>query len=452
MSRVTSVQDGEELRGYVVKLYPNQEQLRYLGRAQEELMAAWNVLVTSRETHIDHCVRHCEDAGLIGPVPPRPSRDKDAENVTEWAEYARACGERRFVAVSLTRKTPGLEWADWRVDYKTLRDLFGGRDSHASAQMFLSLVETFRKTKGPRRKKLPEDMPLLNRTGGHAIRFADSPTTRTTPSGRQTRLTSSHRCVVSFGPLKIKAGFHQPPPGPFIEGIAIKLAQNGWYASAKCRVVPAAIPAGHKEIIAVNAGLECLYADNEGHVIENPRGNAYSLEIRRLDGLIEAASDSHERVTLRNRRGRYQERMARRVEHLIYNQILPRLAAYDTILLDTTGKRAAQGPQNRISKNDEGGYVSAMSLMHQLIVQRFGAYHEDDNPTGRVRVVQSVGISRRCSQCGTEHATRYQRSNLRRHDQITDCQTPSCRLHIHVDVNAARNLLAKYLELQHAAE
>jgi hypothetical protein len=435
VSRVTSVQEGEGLRGYVVKLYPSQEQLRYLGRAQEELLAAWNALVASRETHVDHCVRHCEDAGLIGPVPPRPSRDKDADNVAEWEEYARACGARRFEAVTLTRKTPGLEWADWRIDYKRLRDLFGGRESHASAQMFLSLVETFRKTKGPRRKKLPEDMPLLNRTGGHAI-----------------KLTGPRTAIVSFGPLRIKARRHREPPGPFIEGIAIKVAHDGWYASAKCRVVPTPISRGQKEIIAVNAGLECLYADNEGHVIENPRGNAYTLEIRRLDALIEAAADGHEKATLRNRRGRYQERMARRVKHLIYTEILPRLAEYDTILLDTTGKRAAQGPQNRISKNDEGGYVSAMSLMHQLIAQRFGAHHPDDNPTGRVREVQSVGISRRCSQCGTEHATRYQRSNLRRRDQITDCQNPQCRLRIHVDVNAARNLLQKYEELQNAAE
>lgn len=454
MARSTTLQPGEQLRGYRVRLYPTQEQLLYLGSCQVELMRAWNVLVISRETHVEHCVRHAEDTELIGPRPPRPTHDRQTnvpEEIADWAEYERLCGLRRYEAIRLTRDVAGLTWADWRVEYATLRELFGGRESIASAQMYLSLVDTFRKTKGPRIKRRPLEMPLLNRTGGHAIRLEGEHGTRTTASGK-TRLTGSHRCIVAFGPLRIKGRFHRPPPGPFIEGVSIKLAQDGWYASAKVRVVPEALPQATKEVIAINPGLECLYADNEGHVIDNPRGNAYSLHVREFSDWVEQADTQWDEIYRRNQQGRYQERYARQTEDLIYSQILPRLADYQTILISEGGKTAAQGVQNRISKNDEGGYVSAMSLMTQLIIQRYGEYDPDDNPTGRVRVLQSVGISRRCSRCGTEHATRYNRSNLRSRDQTTDCQEPSCRLRIHVDVNAARNVLANYLDLQRAAE
>ncbi len=272
------------------------------------------------------------------------------------------------------------------------------------------------------------------------------------PASGKTRLTGSHICRVKFGPLDIKGRYHRPPPGPFIEGVSIKLARDGWHASAKVRVVPDPLPAATKEIIAINPGLECLYADNEGHVIENPRGNAYSLHVREMSDWIEEAEDPWDQIYRRNQLGRYQERFARHTEDLIYSQVLPRLAPYATILLSASGKRAAQGVQTRISRNAEGGYVSAMSLMEQLIVQRYGLYDPDDNPTGRVRVLESVNISRRCSHCGEEHATRYQRSNLRAKDQITDCQNPACRCRVHVDVNAARNLLSNYANQQRAAE
>ena len=82
MARSTSVQPGEELRGWRVKLYPTQDQLFYLAACQQELMRAWNVLVTSRETHVDHCVRYAEDHGLIGPLPTRPTTER-ATNVPE---------------------------------------------------------------------------------------------------------------------------------------------------------------------------------------------------------------------------------------------------------------------------------------------------------------------------------------------------------------------------------
>jgi hypothetical protein len=430
---------GEELRGFRVKLYPTQEELRYLAGVQAELMAAWNILVISRETHVDHCTRHAEDHGLVGDVPSRPAVDKtddsSPKNLAAWEEYERLCGVRRHEAVRLTRAVPGLKWEAWRIDYKILRTLFGGRDAIGSAQMYLSLVHTFRKTKGPRLKKRALAMPLLNRTGGHAI-----------------TLLRPRVCRVAFGPLRIKGRYHREPHGPFIEGVSIRLEHDGWYAAARVRVVPAALPAPTREIIAINAGLECLYADSEGHVVDNPRGNAYMIRVAELSEWFAEADEHWEQARRRNVLARYQERASRHVEHLIYNEVLPGLAPYTTILIASSGRQVAQGPQTRLSKNAEGGYVSAMSLMHELIKRRFGVYDADKNPTGRVREVLADGISRRCSKCGTEHATRYNRSVLRMRYRETDCQNPKCLCRIHVDVNAARNMIGNYANLQRAAE
>jgi hypothetical protein len=61
-------------------------------------------------------------------------------------------------------------------------------------------------------------------------------------------------------------------------------------------------------------------------------------------------------------------------------------------------------------------------------------------------------MSRKCSACGAEHTTRYQRDNRRQRDQHTDCQNPSCRRrHIHVDVNNALNVRDEYLSELRAA-
>lgn len=464
--RTTTVQSGEELRGFRVKLYPTQEQLEYLGKAQAELCEMWNVLVTTWETHADYCLRHAQEAGVIGPVPNRPMLPKDssAEASAQWAEYARLCRERRRQALTHCRTIHGLSRRDWanraaehhgialteqarkqaKIDYRVLRAAVPGgvTTAHMVQGMLVSYELGLRPGRPPPKlKKRARDMNLIVRSGGNAMEFAPVQT-RTTPSGA-TRLACSHRCWVKFGSLKIKGRFHRSPPGSFLQGVAITLEHDGWYASANVRALPKAVPAPTQDVIAVNPGLVSLYADSEGHIIANPRANAYSVRVRELSDWLDDADTQWDAIYRRNQLGRFQERLARHVKDLIYSQVLPRLAPYRTILIGKTGKSAAHGVQTRISANDEGGYLSAMWLMQHAIVRRYGLYDPISNPTGRVRLVDSAGVSRRCSRCGTEHRSRFQRDN-RRPQQSTDCPEATCRLQIDVDVNAARNLLAAF--------
>lgn len=467
-SRVKSIQEGETLKGYRVKLYPNQDQLRYLGAAQQELLAMWNVIVITWQTHADYCVRYAEDHGLIGPVPPRPTSERTTNvpaEILEWEEYARLCGQRRRDALEHCKSVPGLSRRDWanraadyheikltakareqtQLDYRVLRAAVPGI---TTAHMAQAVVETYKSSirkgrRAPKLKKRALDMPLLLRSGKALLKLGDYGI-RATASGK-TRLTGQRRCWVKFGPLTIKGRFHREPPGPFLEGVSIRLASDGWYASAKVRTKPQKLPKPTRKVIAINPGLECLYADSEEAVIDNPRGNAYSIRVRELSDWIDEAETHWDQVYRRNQLGRYQERFARRVEDLIYSKILPRLADFETIVISKTGKRVAQGAQTRLSVNDEGGYVSAMGLLQQLAIQRYGEYDPKENPMGRVRVREAFGLSQKCSACGSEHPTRYQRSNQRRRDQQTDCVNPHCkRRHIHVDVNHAISLRAEF--------
>ena len=204
----TKLDEGKVLRGYLIRLYPTDDQARMLRAMQLELMLAWNVLVTSRETHVEHCVRAAEDAGLVVDPPERPLEDAPDE---VWAAYRKECGERKFAALQAMLPVEGYRWEDWRVDYKTVRNLFGGKKNRsqvtghrsqpgkdpdpselspvtcnlpssselspvtcnlspssgslAPAQAYTALVERFRKTKGARPKRHPLEMPLQIKSG-----------------------------------------------------------------------------------------------------------------------------------------------------------------------------------------------------------------------------------------------------------------------------------------------
>lgn len=438
------LEEGQELRGYMLALYPTDEQARTLRAMQAELMAAWNVLVISRETHIDHCVRWAEDNGVELPAVPERPADDAPDDV--WAEYRRACGARRLAAITAALEQPGLGWADWRIDYKRLRDLFGGKSketrSIAPAQAYTALVERFRRTKGPNLKRYPERMPLQIKSGKlwtaeSELRHVDGVGTRTNGE-------------LSFAGMRIRARWWREPAGEFLEGASIRLDGFKWVASLKVKAPERRLPAPDLPPVAVNTGLKYLAVTSDGKRWLNPRGNEYTIEVARLSAAISTATDPNEARDLRNRLKRYQGRAARRTKNLILTEILPALARHSTVFLAEAErglKTAAQGPQARLSVNDIGGYTSAMGELHSQIRMRLGA---------RVREVECYGISQTCSHCGHTDKYAFRRGHLREYDgDFCRCPNPRCPsdgVPQHVDENAARNVLAKGLESLESGE
>lgn len=433
-----ALDEGQELRGYMIALYPTPEQADRLRSMQIELMSAWNVLVISRETHIDHCVRWAEDSGTELPaLPPRPVDDAPEE---QWAEYRRACGARRLAAITAALGQPGLGWADWRVDYKGLRELFGGKSretrSDAPAQAYTALVERFRRTKGPRLKKRPLEMPLQIKSGKlwtaePELRLLDGVGTRTNGE-------------LSFAGMRIRARWWREPAGAFLEGASIRLDGFRWVASLKVKAPARQLPPPAAGPIGLNVGLKYLLVTSDGRKWLNPRGNAYTIEVSRLSAMISAASDANVERDLRHKLRRYQARAARQTRNLILTEIIPYLIPYAVVFLAEAErglKGAAQGPQNRLSVNDIGGYTSAMGELHALVTQRLGK---------RAREVECYGISQTCSHCGHVDKYCFRRGHLREYDgDFCRCPNPRCPsdgVPMHVDENAARNVVSRGLE------
>lgn len=437
--------EGLELRGYLIRLYPTSEQAQMLRAIQLELMLAWNTLVLSRETHVEHCVRAAEDRGLVGEPPERPHENAPDE---VWADYRQACGERTYAALQAMLPVEGYRWEDWRVDYKTLRNLFGGKDketrSLGTAQMYTALVERFQRTKGAKLKRRPLEMPLQIKSGR-----LWTPESERSPEhfpGVGTRTNGTLR----FAGMAIRGKWWREPTGEFIEGASVSLSAKGWQASLKERRSPRVMPTPQLGPVGVNLGLKYIAALSTGKVWLNPRGNEYTTRVARWQEQLDLETDGNRKVDLRMQLRRYQARFERKTRHLVLTEILPALADHDEIVVARGRdglKGAAQGVQCRLSKNERGGYTSNMGELLELLRQRFGV---------RLREVDWSWISQQCSHCGHYDEKRYQRGALREKEgDYCRCSRPGCPsegLLVHVDVNAARNCLGKPAISEAAAE
>lgn len=437
MTRATSVQPGEVLRGWQAALEPTHEQAAYLRACQRELISAWNLLVISRETHLEHCLRAAETSGVVGPEPERPTPEMLPE---VWRAYWAECSERRSTALGWALKQPGLTWADWRHDYKRLREANAPEHgSVASAQMYLSLTQTFQRTKHPRLKKRWQDMPLLNRTGGIAARGIDAPANWDGDG-------PSRHCEIHFGSAWIRARYWRPPLGPFIEGLALTRDGNRWLASLRCRTTPELLPEPTRDRIGINLGLIYTAATSEGHKWLNPRGNDFLLRVRKLDEALAATTDPFERDTLGARKRALAARYARKAREQIRAEILPALRDYREIVVATGQdglQHAAQGEQCAIGKRDGGGYVSAMSACLTALKLRYG---------DRVREVDWGWVSQMCSRCQRPATKPLRGAGIRRKFVCENKRCPEYGVPTDPDVTAARNALRRPAISKEAAE
>jgi transposase len=319
--------------------------------------------------------------------------------------------------------------------------------------MYTALVERFRRTKGPRLKKYPLEMPLQIKSGhlwspdaAAAARFKEQGGVE---KGGEAR---NHPCkgTLSFAGMKIRARYWREPGGDFIEGASVKLDGSAWVASLKAKVPERVVPAPSKGPVGVNLGLKVLVALSTGKIWPNPRGNQYTDKVARWSEEIDSEQDANRKVDLARSLKRYQARFERKTRHLILTEILPTLAPHSEIVVarGLEGlQTAAQGVQCRLSKNRLGGYTSSMGEVLQQIKTRYG---------DRVREVEWSWISQQCSQCGHYDAKRYQRGYLREkerdHCRCPNSKCPSEGLLQHVDVNAARNALGRPAISEAAAE
>jgi transposase len=324
--------------------------------------------------------------------------------------------------------------------------------------MYLSLVDTFKRTKHPRLKKLDRggtalDMPLLNRTGGVAVRFLEQ-----NEAGEWERLPMpkdqawngngpARWCEVHFGSHWIRGKYWRTPQGPFIEGVAISLDGLRWMASLRTRAQPRELPPPTKGSVGVNLGLIHTAATSDGKQWEGVRTNDYLLRVRGFHEAMSAAEDSYDRDRIYRRFRQFSARWARKAREQVRAEIVPYLGQYAEIRV-AVGKQskargvvekgtiqdAAQGRQTAIGTKDGGGYISAQGLVLRLLRERYG---------DRVVEVDWSWASQLCSKCGhaPDHPLRGTGASTR--FICNNARCPEAGIPHFPSVNTAKNVLKR---------
>lgn len=466
------IAEGYEVRGEVIRLYPTREQEQRLEQLQQSLKTCWNWLCKQTQEVIDARSAYAVKQGLVGPPLVRPNYDgmEPVESKAVAETHREACREWHRRVYETTNK---LDCCSWRPklkemiamyscperplkqDYQLLREVvLNVREWHPdytgpipSAHLLQALVHNYfssgraadnkGRAKGQHRKKFrrrDEEMPLQVRSGD-CFRVGDF-----TPKYERPGQHRSFDCQVSFEGMKFPGKLPgRKPTGRVLEGVTIKHLPDGWYASIKqvvpVRVLPDAVPGS---IVGINGGLDCIAAltlvsrDDLGKpyddrhyadfIVPNSRRHALSREIAKRQAEGKPV-------------GRLHQKMKRVTMHVVYNGIVKPLARAETIICESSSSNVGFLPHGWDDKASQ--QKSVMRTITRILTERFGE---------RVREVQCFDESVTCSRSGKKDEKSWAYNPEQR------CKCACCQLEWNRDVNAARNMAAKCLEIQDAAE
>lgn len=439
------VRPGHEIRGMMIRLYPDAETKHKLDLIEADLRRCWNWLVKQTEEVLQARQAYAVKQGLVPPKPIRPVYEgmEPKESETAKDAYYEACKEWHQAVFKATNKVPCCAWRSTlkeeitrlgfvptngvqpkicnKYDYQFFSSDFFHHDPELRpcAHAYQALVKNYfsgkaadgkGRARGQRRKKFRrsfDPMPLQVRSGD-CFKLGDFG--RRGQNHKNTKDEAYYNCQIMFNSMKIRGRLPGIiPTGRILEGVSITKQADGWWASIKQEVPIRQIhEAVAGTIIGIDAGLDIIAAMSDGTKVDNPREKAYSERI--------AGRQSQGKPV-----GRLQQQAARHVRHLIYNKIVKPLALVETIKVEKlTGRIGQMGSRK----------TSSMRTMIQLLRDRYG---------NRVREVRCEYTSQDCSQCGH----RSKDSWSYEHGRTGKCSV--CGYHEDRDVNAARNIAARDL-------
>lgn len=417
------LREGHEVRGMMIRIYPDREQELVLKTIEEDLRIRWNWMVKRTEEVIDarkaYAIRH----NLVEPKPQRPNCDgmSPDETKTAWETFRAASAEWASAVHNATDKIPCCAWRPSlseeikRFGFKYDYQLFGSDVlPHPSptirpgAHAYQALVKNFYsgkakggvgRAKNQRRKKFRrsfDDMPLQVRSGDCFEVGA---------FGERGKNPSFYNCRVSFNGLKLRGRLPgRSPWGRILEGVSISQQADGWWASIKQEVpIRSVAQAVAGTVVGIDAGLDNIAAMSDGTIVRNPREKVYAERI--------AGRQAQKKPV-----GRLQQAAARHVRHLIYNEVVKPMSGVAEIKVEKLNHRIGQMGSRM---------TSSMRLMIQLLRDRYGT---------RVVEVDPAYTSQNCSKCGhrDKEAWSYASGPV--------CECPACGHRMHRDVNAAINI------------
>jgi putative transposase len=224
--------------------------------------------------------------------------------------------------------------------------------------------------------------------------------------------------------------------------VTIRRKNGRWYACFETKISPGTKPSIGVEI-GVDVGVANLAVTSEGVTFDNPRhGERYRKTIERTQRRIAAAKKrSKRRKRLIRILARQQERLANARLDTLHKASRKIAETADVIVFEDL-KIANMTKSAKSSIEEPGKNVAAKSGLNRVILdaawgllRRLTTYKAEE--AGRiVALVNPINTSRQCSACG--HISANNRTSQ------AEFACVSCGHAEHADLNAAKNILARY--------
>jgi putative transposase len=440
------IQPGNEIRGMMIRLYPDNETELKLLALESDARRVWNWLVKQTEEVLEVRQGYAVKNNLVDPKPTAPDYTGMTPEVAKETKekYVQNCKDWHAAVHKATDKLPECAYRSFKdmqshfrckYDYQLLQKVDGWYHENDSTERLIVGGSTFYQAltknyftrgKNQRRKKFRrvyDSMPLQVKSGD-CFKLGDFGTRRG---------NTFYNCRVSFNGLKIKGRLPgKSPEGRWLEGVSITRKADGWWASIKIEVPiyksPEAIPG---TVVGIDVGLDNIAAISNGTIISNKRGKEYVERIAGRQTLAAERRNNNLPIDrMENTTHRLQLSATRHLKHQIYNEIIKPLSQVETIKLEELNAKIGQMGSAK---------VSVMRLIRSLLLERYGARDNKNQPVpgNRVREVEPHYTSQDCSQCGF----RSKESWSYDHGRIGEC--PQCKYRADRDLNAARNIAAK---------
>lgn len=424
--KTTSIADGNELRGFRVRLYPTAEQVETIRELQFERRIVWNWLVAQVEDALAASRSYAIKQGLVDPLPPRPDYNGLSPDESKAArqEHAAACSRLARDVYAATKPIDGCgprKFADVlahfgaKHDYQLFTRVISWRKERVlSRSAVLQSIgkDYWGKSKHRKTFKRESDSVPVRSRSGTCFQVGDF--------GSRGGRDGWYNCQVSINGLKIRGRLPgKGPQGRVLEGVSVVEEADGWYGSVKVELPIRALPeAEPSSIVGVDVGLKNLAAivgsDGLERIVVNSRDRRFADRI----AAMQSAGEPSWRIA------RVQQAARRHAMHIIHNEVIKPLGRYETICVeDLTSKVGQLGST----------MSSSMRTIRNLLVERYG---------DRVREVDCRYTSQDCSKCG------FRSKEAWGYDAIGWCVCPSCGHTDHRDLNAARNIMNRPADSQ----
>lgn len=440
-------------RGMVLRAYPTYGQVQKIEAMQPSLRACWNWLVSRTEEVLQARDAKLVREGLMPDPIPKPNYNglPPEEAKVLRKQYRQQCSDRRKqifeipVPVEwrpfLSGKGSEAERLGMKQSYQVLNNYLQFKNlPELPATILRKLEKNFiTKTSFQNRKNFKRENHIM------PIQVDSGPTIRprkpeTGEFGLQRRcnfevnLPSVGWIAVYLDPDKVNLLL--TPGNTAREGCTLKYEHGRWYASIKIirREVMHPGP-GDNSVCGVDPGLDKLAAVSDGHKLKNPRNlkydqvRSFALSIINLGEGKNKFLDKETRKQMCESVYRHDARQRRRVLTQCRQLAAKLCNMYDFIGFETNNG-AALGIGSR--------YTGVTKTLLKCLINRGGH--------NRVREVESFYNSQICSQCGHHDKIAWERK-LGSQDQT--CQCPACGFTEDRDVNSARNVRNKLVELLH---